>query len=965
MESRRDGAHRSRAGRRLLPPPVWRYAPRRLLHDSLTLALVVGVLTMVSVAAAAGPLYAETVSDAAARLVLDAVPEGASANAAPVVRLTGGVDPAPTDWSDALKALGHVPDLDPPTVTVQSITTELHPRYAYDPVGPVLTGAGGSSAVRLFGIEDAAAHLVVVSRAPGASEGIWLPAPVAEASGTSAGDDVTIRVSGLPDMPTVTTTVLGTYAVEADGRTPRDPAGEQLWADVVEAGFPSDAETPARRAHLAVADVDTVAALGGGARDALLWAAQSRLAARHPRLADLRRAAAGVVTLRGELAAGAALADEPVALRPGVASGVEDLASSSGELATAARRGAAVTTRAGIVLALALAVAAAAYATGRRRREVRLAAGVGRRPVSAGLLYGAELLPAAVVAAPLGWFVARGLVAVAVGPTAPTRSALTAAALWCAGSVLLAVVASGGVAAVATRLETRRLEGRPRARPPWVLVIVVVAASATAGLVGRDPSPAERLGPLDLLVPPLLCLALAAVGARVAFALVRRLRPAPRPPTRRSVTRWMARRRLRAPDPGREAAVSIAATGLAMLVFSLAALSSLQTTVEDRAALAVGATIVDRVGSSWLLDPGAAVQAPLPEDGSPLELEDVPVGRTPPLPGGQTVVWRTRTSVATSTAGVALLVLDPANFAAAAAWGSDGGPVAQGRGLLPALAAEDAEATRTIRSFGMAGQVPALLVGTLADLDLEVGSSLTVDTLNLPVRVVVRGVVPAFPGTTTGQPTLVLPADSFFSSQLNEDPRLRPAPRSPRNAPVEFQADLWSATTAEAAETLQAHDIAPQPVGTLAGVRTTAVYVAAEQARRYQIGLGLVFGAVGLTAVALGAVRLARRSPAADRMLAWSGAGRRTPVRARVTELGVVLALSAALAAGALLALRPLAGTLLEPGDGLDPEATLVVPASALLAGGGWLVLTALVAVLGTVLAASSQPAVEVLRGED
>jgi hypothetical protein len=117
--------------------------------------------------------------------------------------------------------------------------------------------------------------------------------------------------------------------------------------------------------------------------------------------------------------------------------------------------------------------------------------------------------------------------------------------------------------------------------------------------------------------------------------------------------------------------------------------------------------------------------------------------------------------------------------------------------------------------------------------------------------------------------------------------------------------------------------------------------------------------------VALAAVRLARRSPAADRMLAWTGAGRHAPGRARAVEVAVVLALSSGLAALSLLALRPLAHLLLEPGDGRTPTAVLVVPGSVLLAAAGWLAVAALAALAGMLLAASSQSTVEVLRGED
>ena len=167
-------------------------------------------------------------------------------------------------------------------------------------------------------------------------------------------------------------------------------------------------------------------------------------------------------------------------------------------------------------------------------------------------------------------------------------------------------------------------------------------------------------------------------------------------------------------------------------------------------------------------------------------------------------------------------------------------------------------------------------------------------------------------------------------------------------------------------QTLASHAIDAQPIGTLAALRATPVYVAAEQARRYQIALGLVFGVVGLAAVALAAVRLARRSPAADRMLAWTGAGLRTPARARVLEVTVVLAVSAVLASVALLALRPMAHILLEPGDGRTPAAALLLPGSALLAGAIWLLVAAARPPSSAWhWPARAQSTVEVLRGED
>ncbi len=954
-----------RARRRILPPPVWRFAPRRLMHDAVTLTLMLGVLTMLALAAAAGPLYAEAVSDAAVRLALESVPAGAAAKVAPVVRLNGGIDPESPQWTDMLRSLEGIPGVGPARVTTQSISTELHPKLFFDPVGPVVSGEQGSAPVRLFGVDDPAARLVVVTQAAGGGEGVWLPEPVARSTGVAAGDKVQVQLSGLPEAATTTTQVLGTYAVQPDGRTPQSPPGERIWADLGVEAFPSDAREPTQPAHLAVADLATTAALAKQTGDELLWSAQATLTDPTPRLAQLHRTADAVSLQRRLLIARSELADDPVALRPSIVSGVEDIADRADVLSSAAQRGAAVTTRVGIALSLALVVAAAGYSMGRRRHEVQLAAGTGRRPVSAGLLYAVELLPVAVVAGVTGWVAARGVVAVTVGSSTPTRSVLRSAGLWSAGAVIAALAASAAAAAVATRLETRRLEGRPEVRLPWVLVLVVVAASATAGLLTRPPAAGDTLGPLDLLVPPLVVAAVAAVGSRAFFAALRRARTASRPPSRRTVVTWLARRRLQAPDRGREGATTIAATGLAMLAFSLASLASLHSTVEDRAAVAAGAATVNRVESSRQLDPDVAQQAAEPKDGSPLKIRDIPAARNPVLPAGQSMVWRGSTSVAGSEDGVHLLIVDPARFAAAAAWGSPGGPVAAGRALLPALAADDAVTAATIRRNGLPSPVPVLLVGSVGELDLGVGSTVTVDTLNDPVRLEVRGVLDAFPGAGTGPPTLVVPADSFFASQLNNDPRLRPRAGTPRNRPVEFQTYLWSASAVGAAETLAAHAVTPDLTATLAQERATPVYVAAAQARRYQIALGLVFGVVGVAAVALAAVRLARRSPAADRMLAWTGAGRHAPGRARALEVAVGITLSCALSALALLALRPLAQLLLEPGDGRTPPAALAIPGSALLAAAAWLAAAALAAAVGMALAASSQSTVEVLRGED
>ncbi|WP_377641594.1 hypothetical protein [Oryzobacter terrae] len=949
--------------RRRLLPPLWRAAPRRLLREPLGLVLMTAVLALVAASAAAGPLYAESVADASLHRVLDAVPAGTPARDAALVRVNGGVEPARAQEAFLTGALDDVPGLGPTRVTLQSVSTELHPRIYFDPVGPVLTRGSARAPVRLFGVDDPAARLVVVASAPDVTGGIWVPEPVARSTGVGPGDDLVASLSGMPEPADATVRIAGVYAVEADGRTPVTPAGQRLWRDLEAEGYPTDPITRTLRAHLAVADLATTAELADDIDDEVLWSALAPLDSRRPRLADLDRTAEAVADLRLALVGGVGPGATPPALRPGVASGIVDLTGRAHQLADAARRGTAVTTGAGIALALALVVAAAGWSSGRRRHEVRLLAGTGRRPASAGLLHAVEVLPAALVGGVAGWLVARLLVDTAVGAATPSRSTLVASVVWCALAVLAAVALTAAVAAAATRGEARRLRGREERSVPWVLVLVVVAVAATVGLLTRPEESGTALGPLDVLVPPVVVAAVAAVGSRTFFALLRRRRGAARPPTRRTIAGWLAGRRLRAGDPTREVAVTIAATGVAMLVFSLAGLTSTERLVEDRAAVRAGAVVVHNVTTSWRLDPDVPRQVPEPEDGQQIPTEDLPVARNPVLPPGQSVTWRARTTIATTGESVELLLVDPSTFAAAAAWGSEGGPLARARSLLPELARLDAESAAATRRNGVGAEVPAMLVGSVGDLGLEVGSTLAVDTLHLTVRLAVRQSAAAFPSVRTG--TLVVPADAFFATQLNEDPRLRPGVRTPRNRPVEFQSDLWSSSVDAAAATLTARGLSANVIASVAEARSSPEYVAAEQARRYQVALGAVFAALGAAAVALGAVRLARRAPAADRMLAWAGAGRRATARARALETAVVLVLSTALGALALALVRPAGGVLIDPGDGFGPPAVLVLPTAALLVGIAWLVATGVAAALAMRLAASSRSAVEVLRGED
>ena len=105
---------------------------------------------------------------------------------------------------------------------------------------------------------------------------------------------MSVQLSGLPETPVATTRVAGTYAVQADGRTPQNPPGQRLWSDLGDEAFPSDAEEPTRRAHLVVADLATTAAVAKDAEDQLLWSALSAMVDPTPRLGRFHRTADAV-----------------------------------------------------------------------------------------------------------------------------------------------------------------------------------------------------------------------------------------------------------------------------------------------------------------------------------------------------------------------------------------------------------------------------------------------------------------------------------------------------------------------------------------------------------------------------------------------------------------------------------------------------------------------------------------------
>ena len=192
--------------------------------------------------------------------------------------------------------------------------------------------------MRLFGVDDPADRLVVVARPPEPVAGLWVPEPVARATGVEPGDDLSATLAGMPEPGVATVRVAGVYAVEADG-APRHAARPTALARPRGRGLPHRCLHPHARAHLAVADLATTAELADRIDDEVLWSALAPLQDPRPRLADLDRTAAAVADLRRALIGGGGEGPTPPALRPGVASGIIDLAGRAHQLADAAAAG--------------------------------------------------------------------------------------------------------------------------------------------------------------------------------------------------------------------------------------------------------------------------------------------------------------------------------------------------------------------------------------------------------------------------------------------------------------------------------------------------------------------------------------------------------------------------------------------------------------------------------------------------
>ncbi|HSJ95367.1 MAG TPA: hypothetical protein VK896_15155, partial [Gaiellaceae bacterium] len=571
--------------------PLWRAAPLVLRRYPGVLAALVAAAALLTLAAAAGPLF---VSASASAAVGDELRRLTPFGAGAYVRVTGPVAP------EQVEAFGD-PTFAERTAALEEATEDLPGRGGIvatilgpelDATGPA-DGAGADLEVRLLARTGALEHVRRLEGGDG--PGLWLADTVAEQLGLEPGDRVLLG----PDASggRVAVPVAGLYRSLAN--EPRTPFWRSLESEIHPAP-PAYAAQPT----FAIGDVETVTETAtrlGLERADFRW--EVPLEPRSLSLADAERVARGLEGL------GAALGDErdPLfelfvcrrcfrGIRAEFSTGLPRAVDAARASAATVRGPVDLLANAGSLVALAVVGAVGAFALARRRVEVAALVARGTSPGSAGARLALEALLPVLAGAVLGVGAAYLLVTV-FGPDGSVDAeglgdAVRAAALRV--PVALALLALVGAAWTA-RLERAGGGVRRRRIPlPWELAALALAAFCLARLVaGEAFTETGETGVTEpsaylLLFPLFLVAGVAGLGARLlrrAVAAGRRRSAGASEPVYLAVHRLAAARALLA------LLVTAAALALGLFAYAEAVVSSYRSTVHAASLLGTGSDI--------------------------------------------------------------------------------------------------------------------------------------------------------------------------------------------------------------------------------------------------------------------------------------------------------------------------------------------------------------------------------------
>lgn len=921
----------------------WARALGRSLRPTVWNVAVLVALTLSAASAAAVPLVRAATDQAALADALAAVPAGAGAADAAVAEVVTGSPPWSPAGSSLLNALGAVRGLTDPVVLGQSVGAELNTGEFYPRTVPVVGSATGSTErARLVAVERPQDRLRVTARAGGAAgaagrPGVWLPAPLADELGVRPGDVVdagTLETTGdVTERRTLPVTVLGLYATTPTRRPlgpEEDATGTGFWtASWIR--LPPDSEFGSRQAWLVVADLDAAKALLEVTGEPFLWTTYATLGSAPTTIDAALAVREDVLGLDNRAAEVSPTRDR---IGTDVVSGIPRLVGAADAVARAVRSTTSGQAWAGVALALGVVLGLAAIGARRRATELRAVAAQGRHPLGTAVRFTAQTLPLAAVAVLAGtWAATAG--ARLVHPLALPDGLLRTAAGRAGTATLAAVALTLAATLVAAAAAARPVRaGEPPRRAPWPWLLAAAAAAAAAGVLTRPPSDVAQ--GLDVLAPALVAAAVAAVGARLVTrtlaAAARRTAAGAAPRLPASVLVALRRSGRSATTGG--AVVTTFAFGLALLLFALTTSAGVGAAVDEKAAVAAGATARSRLEGSWVLDP-TAPERPAPEPGEPVVKPPV---RTPPLPDGTTLVWRDTVSFTTTGDLPRMLVVDPATFERAVSWGRSA-ELAQGRAALRRLARVAADRQPTLEFATDRGVVPVLLVGPTT---ARVGDEVVVSGGTSFRAEIVAG-APAFPGLQRRDSLVVVPADALFTVLVLDDPRLRTDTRNLRT-------ELWTRDGVEGLHrVLDPARLPLTDVVTLDQERAAPAFVAAGRTSQYRQALGVLAALVALAVLLAGVDRTLVEGRAEDVLLARVGLGRGGVARARTLETATLVVTGTVLALAGTAAALTVARRMLDPDPGLAPPLVLRPDGGStavllLVAAGAWLATLVVVA---------------------
>lgn len=789
---------------------------------------------------------------------------------------------------------------------------------------PVLLAGRRSAGTTLWARDGA---LEALGGDPG-EPGVWVPGSVAAELGVDTGDTVRLTVRERVDGTlgrAVPLRVLGTF----------EPApGSVLPQQVLDLGV-RDVDLPVVGADagplvLAITDHATLDRASIRIGDIPRHVADLELA---PGLAPdaAERASRAQQALQREayelgspVANGLAQA-KPVEARLELATDLPDVLDDADAVTRTSRAAVAPFVRATQVMSLLLLVAVYALWARSRTAESWTLTGWGLGPLRRGGFAALEVLPCAVVAAPVGAGLAVAGVLLAGPPgRLGVRELAPETATTCVLAALLVLGLAAGLAVAGTLRQEREASRGPHAvqwRVPWTLVwvavgIVVAAAVLTLDVDQRATSPLAAVFPL-------------ATGAGVAVVVmwIAAMLPDLRPRREGTVT-WLALRRSAASTT--TAATAVLAIGLTVLGYGLAVRDGVGVAVADKAAALAGAPTRVDVGE---------------------QLVGMPLARATRVAGpGAAVVYRRGVILPPAFGEKPLLMADPDALASAVDWGARLGDT--GRRALAELG----------RDHDPEDPVPVVLAGTTDD---RAGDLLTL-TFNgsTDVDAVVVASVEAFPGSESedGTVTVLAPTGPLVAAL----PRpFRPStPYDETLGAGVFSAGIWSSgSAADVQQRLDDAGLEAQEVALLEQTRARPELLAADWAVGYLLPLGLAAVCLVVGTGLLLARRLLERDRVSDvlmRHMGWTWGALST---SRMWELVATLALAGLAAVVATLALA-LGPTVVETSAALPPVARPEVTGAGVA---WWLaswVLVALAAGTVLVLGGGRGRAGEVLRDQ-